>query len=93
MPPEIDETPPRPVVRAVAGSAFLALTGLTGHPSVVQEGVSGARIVAAAGSLAVTAGVLTPDHSARRTPSMTSPLGGRAGIRRRSSARSWGGRR
>ncbi|MFC0034004.1 HPP family protein [Micromonospora chaiyaphumensis] len=114
MPPEIDETPSRPAVRALAGSAvavvvagaialltrqpwlfpslgpaimlhveqpgrpessprntvlghlvallagyaFLVLTGLAHRPSALQEGMSGVRIVAAAGSLAVTAAVL-----------------------------------
>ena len=114
MPAEIDETPSRPAVRALAGSAIavvvagavalltrqpwlfpslgpaimlhveqptkpessprntllghlvallagyllLVATGLADHPSALQEGVSGARIVAAAGSLALTAAVL-----------------------------------
>ena len=46
------------VVALLAGYAFLAACGLTGHGSVLQEGVTPARIVAAAGSLAVTAAVL-----------------------------------
>jgi CBS-domain-containing membrane protein len=45
-------------VALLAGYALLAGCGLTDHPSVLQEGVNGARIVAAAGSLAVTALVL-----------------------------------
>ncbi|MEU8610763.1 HPP family protein [Actinoplanes sp. NPDC048791] len=45
-------------VALLAGYALLAACGLTGHPSVLREGVSAPRIVAAAGSLAVTAVVL-----------------------------------
>ncbi|MET8912270.1 HPP family protein [Micromonospora sp. NPDC004551] len=46
------------LVALLAGYAFLVVTGLADRPSALQEGVSGARIVAAAGSLAVTAAVL-----------------------------------
>lgn len=46
------------LVALLAGYALLELTGLTDHPSALQEGVSVPRIVAAAGSLAVTAAVL-----------------------------------
>ncbi|MEU9742913.1 HPP family protein [Micromonospora chersina] len=46
------------LVALLAGYAALLATGLADHPSALQEGVSGARIVAAAGSLAVTAAVL-----------------------------------
>lgn len=45
-------------VALLAGYGMLAVCGLTGHRSVLDEGVSTARIVAAAGSLAVTAVVL-----------------------------------
>jgi CBS-domain-containing membrane protein len=61
--PQAPESSPRNTlighaVALLAGYAFLALCGLTDHRSVVQEGVSVPRIVAAAGSLAVTALVL-----------------------------------
>ncbi|SCE96278.1 HPP family protein [Micromonospora purpureochromogenes] len=46
------------LVALLAGYVMLVVTGLTDHPPALQEGVSGARIVAAAGSLALTAGVL-----------------------------------
>ncbi|MFI6132237.1 HPP family protein [Micromonospora sp. NPDC051141] len=46
------------LVALLAGYAFLLVTGLADQPSAVQEGVSGARIAAAAGSLAVTAAAL-----------------------------------
>ncbi|MGY0002828.1 HPP family protein [Micromonospora sp. I033] len=46
------------LVALLAGYAFLVATGLADHRPALQEGVSGARIVAAAGSLAVTAAVL-----------------------------------
>ncbi|MEV4199572.1 HPP family protein [Micromonospora globbae] len=46
------------VVALLAGYAFLLACGLADHPSALEEGVSGWRIVAAAGSLAVTAVVL-----------------------------------
>jgi hypothetical protein len=45
-------------VALLAGYGLLVACGLRDHPSVLQEGVNGARIVAAAGSLAVTALVL-----------------------------------
>ena len=45
-------------VALLAGYGFLLLCGLADNRSVLQEGVSVARIVAAAGSLAVTAVVL-----------------------------------
>jgi hypothetical protein len=45
-------------VALLAGYALLAACGLTDNPPVLQEGVSWPRIVAAAGSLAVTAVVL-----------------------------------
>jgi CBS-domain-containing membrane protein len=45
-------------VALLAGYGMLAVCGLTAHPSVLDEGVSPVRIVAAAGSLAVTAVVL-----------------------------------
>jgi CBS-domain-containing membrane protein len=45
-------------VALLSGYGMLALCGLTGHRSVLDEGVSTVRIVAAAGSLAVTAVVL-----------------------------------
>jgi CBS-domain-containing membrane protein len=45
-------------VALLAGYGMLAACGLTAHRSVLDEGVSTARIVAAAGSLAVTALVL-----------------------------------
>ncbi|MFG2058882.1 HPP family protein [Micromonospora sp. NPDC048930] len=46
------------LVALLAGYLMLLVTGLADHPSALQEGVSGSRIVAAAGSLAITAGVL-----------------------------------
>jgi CBS-domain-containing membrane protein len=46
------------LVALLAGYALLVATGLADHPSALQEGVSWPRIVAAAGSLAVTATVL-----------------------------------
>ncbi|MGW5671028.1 HPP family protein [Micromonospora sp. NPDC003776] len=46
------------LVALLAGYAMLVLTGLADHPPALQEGVSGLRIVAAAGSLAITAAVL-----------------------------------
>jgi CBS-domain-containing membrane protein len=45
-------------VALLAGFGFLVACGLADHPSVLEEGVGGPRIVAAAGSLAVTAVVL-----------------------------------
>ncbi|MFN2535462.1 MAG: HPP family protein [Pseudonocardiaceae bacterium] len=45
-------------VALAAGYGFLLVCGLAAHPSVLQEGVTVPRIVAAAGSLAVTALVL-----------------------------------
>ncbi|RLP93540.1 HPP family protein [Micromonospora sp. BL4] len=45
-------------VALLAGYVFLVVCGLSDEPSVLQEGVDGLRIVAAAGSLAVTAAVL-----------------------------------
>jgi CBS-domain-containing membrane protein len=45
-------------VALLAGYGFLVACGLIGHRSVLEEGVSMPRIVAAAGSLAVTAVVL-----------------------------------
>jgi CBS-domain-containing membrane protein len=45
-------------VALLAGFGFLVGCGLRDHPPVLQEGVTAARIVAAAGSLAVTALVL-----------------------------------
>nr|WP_269449820.1 HPP family protein [Auraticoccus cholistanensis] len=45
-------------VALLAGYGFLLVCGLRSHPSVLQEGVTPARVVAAAGSLAVTAVVL-----------------------------------
>ncbi|GAA2715998.1 HPP family protein [Micromonospora olivasterospora] len=61
--PEKPESSPRNtvighLVALLAGYALLAATGLAGRPSALQEGVTGLRIVAAAGSLAVTALVL-----------------------------------
>jgi CBS-domain-containing membrane protein len=62
--PESAESSPRSTlighaVALLAGYGCLVVGGLTGHPSVLQEGVTGPRIVAAAGSsLAVTALVL-----------------------------------
>lgn len=46
------------LVALLAGYALLVLTGLADHRSALQEGVSVPRIIAAAGSLAVTAAVL-----------------------------------
>ncbi|GAA4576841.1 hypothetical protein GCM10023176_49140 [Micromonospora coerulea] len=46
------------LVALLAGYALLVLTGLADHRSALEEGVSWPRIVAAAGSLAVTAAVL-----------------------------------
>lgn len=46
------------LVALLAGYALLVVTGLADNPSALQEGVSVPRIVAAAGSLAVTAAVL-----------------------------------
>ncbi|SBT46064.1 HPP family protein [Micromonospora auratinigra] len=46
------------LVALLAGYAMLVVTGLARHRSVLDEGVTPARIVAAAGSLAVTAAVL-----------------------------------
>ena len=45
-------------VAIVAGVACLALFGLTGHPPVITEGVTAARVGAAALSVALTALVL-----------------------------------
>ncbi|EHR61739.1 HPP family protein [Saccharomonospora cyanea] len=45
-------------VAILAGIGCLALLGLTAHPSVTEEGVTGPRIVAAALSVALTAFVL-----------------------------------
>jgi hypothetical protein len=45
-------------VALLAGYGFLVVCGLREHPSVLQEGVTAARIVAAAGALGVTALVL-----------------------------------
>ncbi|MEU8332268.1 HPP family protein [Micromonospora sp. NPDC048839] len=45
-------------VALLAGYGFLLACGLTDEPSALQEGISGPRIVAAAGSLAVTLLVL-----------------------------------
>jgi len=45
-------------VALLAGYGFLLGCGLTNHPSVLQEGVTVPRVIAAAGSLAVTALVL-----------------------------------
>ncbi|GAB3328763.1 HPP family protein [Micromonospora halotolerans] len=61
--PDSPESSPRNTlighgVALLAGYGFLVACGLTGHPSVLQEGVSVPRIIAAAGSLAVTALVL-----------------------------------
>jgi CBS-domain-containing membrane protein len=61
--PEAAESSPRNTVigHAVAlltGYGFLLLCGLTDNQSVLQEGVGVPRIMAAAGSLAVTATVL-----------------------------------
>ncbi|SCG80459.1 HPP family protein [Micromonospora echinaurantiaca] len=46
------------LVALLAGYGSLGSCGLADRPSVLQEGVTGPRIVAAAGSLAVTAAVL-----------------------------------
>lgn len=61
--PDAPESSPRNtlighVVALLAGYGVLLICGLTDNPSVLDEGVSGLRIVAAAGSLAVTALVL-----------------------------------
>jgi CBS-domain-containing membrane protein len=61
--PQAPESSPRNtvighVVALLAGYVALLLCGLADNPSVLEEGVSGLRIVAAAGSLAVTALVL-----------------------------------
>jgi CBS-domain-containing membrane protein len=61
--PEAPESSPRNTlighaVALVAGYGLLVACGLGDHPSVLREGVSVPRIVAAAGSLAVTAVVL-----------------------------------
>lgn len=61
--PEAPESSPRNTVighavALLAGYGFLLLCGLADNGSVLQEGVNVARIVAAAGSLAVTAAVL-----------------------------------
>ncbi|MEV4720850.1 HPP family protein [Micromonospora noduli] len=45
-------------VALLAGYLFLVACGLADEPSALQEGVTGLRIVAVAGSLAVTASVL-----------------------------------
>jgi hypothetical protein len=45
-------------VGLIAGYGLLLACGLIDHPSVLQEGVSGRRVMAAAGSLAVTMLVL-----------------------------------
>ncbi|TQM79361.1 HPP family protein [Saccharothrix saharensis] len=45
-------------VAILAGAGCLALFGLTEHPPVIQEGVTGARVGAAALSVALTALVL-----------------------------------
>ncbi|MEV0157496.1 HPP family protein [Micromonospora sp. NPDC050686] len=46
------------LVALLTGYALLVVTGLAGHPSALQEGFSVPRIIAAAGSLAVTAALL-----------------------------------
>jgi CBS-domain-containing membrane protein len=46
------------LVALLAGYLMLVVTGLADHPPALQEGVSGARIIAAAASLAITAAVL-----------------------------------
>src|SRR5690348_18375062 len=58
--PQAPESSPRNTlighaVALLAGYGFLVVCGLRDHPSVLQEGVTAVRIVAAAGSLAVTA--------------------------------------
>ncbi|MGQ5265263.1 HPP family protein [Micromonospora sp. ZYX-F-536] len=45
-------------VALLAGYGFLVACGLADNPSVLQEGVNGLRIIAAAGSVAMTALVL-----------------------------------
>jgi hypothetical protein len=45
-------------VALIAGYVLLVVCGLSSHPSVLREGVTAPRIIAAAGSLAVTALVL-----------------------------------
>ena len=52
------------VVGVTAGYVALLVTGLTDHPAVIQEGLTGRRVVAACLSLALTAFVL----QAMRTP-------------------------
>lgn len=61
--PDAPESSPRNtlighLVALLAGYALLVVTGLADHPPALQEGVSMPRIIAAAGSLAVTAAVL-----------------------------------
>jgi hypothetical protein len=61
--PQAPESSPRNTlighaVAILAGYAFLVVCGLTDHPPALQEGVSVPRVIAAAGSLAVTAVVL-----------------------------------
>jgi hypothetical protein len=61
--PDAPESSPRNTlighaVALLAGYGCLVACGLAGAPSVLQGGVSAARVVAAAGSLAVTALVL-----------------------------------
>ncbi|MEW2144448.1 HPP family protein [Micromonospora vinacea] len=61
--PESPESSPRNTfighaVALLAGYLFLVTCGLADKPSALQEGVNGPRIVAVAGSLAVTASVL-----------------------------------
>jgi CBS-domain-containing membrane protein len=61
--PQAPESSPRNtlighVVAILAGYGFLVVCGLTDHPPALQEGVSVPRVVAAAGSLAVTTLVL-----------------------------------
>lgn len=66
--PQAPESSPRNTfvghaVALLAGYAALLACGLTGRPSVLQEGVTGSRIVAAAGSLAVTTLILLLLHA------------------------------
>lgn len=61
--PDAPESSPRNtlighLVALLAGYGFLLICGLADDPSVLDEGVSWLRVVAAAGSLAVTALVL-----------------------------------
>jgi CBS-domain-containing membrane protein len=61
--PDAPESSPRNtlighLVALVAGYGLLLICGLADNPSVLDEGVSGPRIAAAAGSLALTALVL-----------------------------------